>query len=251
VAREQRIVFGEDPELYDRARPGYPAALLDDVAALVTPGGRVVDIGCGTGKATVALAARLPNGVGVETDPAMAAIAERHLAAFPGWRVEISDFEKWEPGPDRYDLVTCAQAWHWFDPATREARAGAALTDGGWLALWWSRTDDGVDLPIRSEIDDVYARLAPDMSRHAYGPSSRPELPALAGFDPPTSADYAWAHRYTTADWLALMRTSSDHRLLAGEQREALLAEVAAVIDRRGGQFDHPYCSTLWLAQRS
>ena len=51
--REQRLVFGEDPELYDRARPTYPAALVDDVVELAGASARALDIGCGTAKATV------------------------------------------------------------------------------------------------------------------------------------------------------------------------------------------------------
>jgi trans-aconitate methyltransferase len=56
--REQRLVFGEDPDLYDLARPSYPAALLDDLVTMVGPSARALDVGCGTGKATVLLAAR-------------------------------------------------------------------------------------------------------------------------------------------------------------------------------------------------
>ena len=52
-----RATFDRDPELYDRARPGYPAALFDDLDALL-PGKRLLEIGCGTGQATRVLAER-------------------------------------------------------------------------------------------------------------------------------------------------------------------------------------------------
>lgn len=47
--------FDEDAELYDRARPGYPPALYDDLAELAgaRSGSRVLKVGCGTGQATV------------------------------------------------------------------------------------------------------------------------------------------------------------------------------------------------------
>jgi cyclopropane fatty-acyl-phospholipid synthase-like methyltransferase len=50
-----RGVFDEDADLYDRARPGYPAQLFDDLAELagVGPGCRLLEIGPGTGKATL------------------------------------------------------------------------------------------------------------------------------------------------------------------------------------------------------
>ena len=55
-AREIAESFGSDPDRYDRARPRYPGALIDRIAAR-TPGGTregrpgpyVLDVGCGTG----------------------------------------------------------------------------------------------------------------------------------------------------------------------------------------------------------
>jgi ubiquinone/menaquinone biosynthesis C-methylase UbiE len=46
--------FDEDAELYDRARPGYPPELFDDLAEVAGtgPGCRVLEVGAGTGKAT-------------------------------------------------------------------------------------------------------------------------------------------------------------------------------------------------------
>ena len=106
--RRQRLVFGEDAELYDRARPPYPAQLVDDLTALAGPPGAAVDIGCGTAKATSLLAERGWVGVGIEPDPAMAAVGRRNLAAFAGWTIEQAEFEAW-PGPAQpADLVVCA-----------------------------------------------------------------------------------------------------------------------------------------------
>src|SRR4029079_16021192 len=58
--RPLRAIFDEDAERYDRARPGYPAELFADLAALtgLRPGDRVLEVGPGTGQATVPLAKR-------------------------------------------------------------------------------------------------------------------------------------------------------------------------------------------------
>jgi hypothetical protein len=54
VARPQRLLFGEGADLYDRHRPSYPAALVDDLLARagLEHGGRAIEVGAGTGKAT-------------------------------------------------------------------------------------------------------------------------------------------------------------------------------------------------------
>jgi SAM-dependent methyltransferase len=100
-----RAIFDEAAELYDRARPGYPAALFDDLAELtpLRPGSRVLEIGPGTGQATLPLAERGYQVVAVELGADLAAVARRKLAGFPNVEVVTAAFEDWplpaEPWP--------------------------------------------------------------------------------------------------------------------------------------------------------
>src|SRR4051812_50087130 len=95
-AERLRTTFSEDAERYDRARPGYPTALYDDLARLagVGPGCRVLEIGCGTGKATVPLAERGCTIVGVELGAEMAAVARRRLARHSDVEILVAPFEE-------------------------------------------------------------------------------------------------------------------------------------------------------------
>ena len=49
--------------------------------------------------------------------------------------VEVSSFEDWPDNGRTFDLITCAQAWHWVDPAVGAAKAARLLAPGGELAL--------------------------------------------------------------------------------------------------------------------
>jgi protein-L-isoaspartate O-methyltransferase len=73
-----RATFDEAAERYDRTRPGYPPAVFDDLAELagVGPGRRVLEIGPGTGQATVPLAERGCRIVAVELGAGLAAVAQ-------------------------------------------------------------------------------------------------------------------------------------------------------------------------------
>lgn len=85
MARERRLAFGEVAEQYDRTRPSYPDALVDDVLALAPTdhgAARALEVGAGTGKATVMFAARGASVVALEPSPEMAAIAERNTARY-------------------------------------------------------------------------------------------------------------------------------------------------------------------------
>src|SRR5215468_10660787 len=130
-----RETFNEDAERYDRARPRYPAQMFDDlVAAGVTPGARLLEIGCGTGQATVPLAERGYRVVAVESGADMAAVARRNLSAFDEVEVVTAAFEEWPLPDEPFDVVFSATAFHWIDPAVRVSKSADALRPGGLLA---------------------------------------------------------------------------------------------------------------------
>ncbi|HEY3141959.1 MAG TPA: class I SAM-dependent methyltransferase [Acidimicrobiales bacterium] len=252
---ERRLVFGEDAPRYDRARPTYPSALIDDLVDLLGAHARVIDVGTGTAKGTRLLAERGMTGVGVEAHPAMAAEARQHLARYPGWRVDVSDFEDWTPtdGDAPADLVSSAQAWHWVDPAAGLATAHGLLRPGGWIALWWNLAEEDPQ-PIRQEIDAAYEEIAPG---ELFSPQIRrdeaspfDDAPAVVEFRDPTERLYRWNLTYTTAELLDLISTHSNHQVMPAELREQLLDAVATIVDRHGGTYDYPYVTRLWSAQR-
>src|SRR5204862_362560 len=79
-----------DAEQYDRSRPSYPPALIDDLATPDTH--TVLDVGCGTGIASRLFVARGCTVVAVEQDARMAAVARRR-----GIDVDVATFETWIP----------------------------------------------------------------------------------------------------------------------------------------------------------
>src|SRR6185312_4726413 len=94
-----RTTFGQDAELYDQWRPLYPPQLFTDLATLADlgPNARVLEIGCGTGQATLPLAQRGCQVLAMDLSPAMAAVARRNLAEFPDVTVVAAAFEDWPP----------------------------------------------------------------------------------------------------------------------------------------------------------
>src|ERR1039458_4096462 len=85
--REQRFIFGEVAELYDRARAGYSATLVDDVLSFVGVDSdrlRALEVGAGTGKATVAFAVRGLEILALEPSLEMATVARRRVGRGEG-----------------------------------------------------------------------------------------------------------------------------------------------------------------------
>lgn len=260
--REQRLVFGEVAELYDRHRPTYPDRLVDDLVATAELDGSeaALEVGAGTGKATVMFAARGIPVVGVEPSPEMIAVARRNCGGYRGVELEQSDFEHWEASGRRFPLLFSAQAWHWVEESAGYAKAREALRRGGILAAFWNRIAwDRSDL--REQLLAAYERAAPELSSVTpMHPANlwpdadqdwEAEIGAVEGFTGPQVRYYHWEQDYTAGEYVALLETTSDIRLLDEERRSALFAAVAAAIDQQGRPLRLPMGTRLCLARRS
>ena len=258
MVTEQRLTFDEVPGLYDRHRPRYPSALFDDLVSLsgISPEGRILEIGCGTGQASISLAQRDYRVLCLEPGPAMARFAQQKLACFPRVEVLQSTFEDWSVERGAFSLVVSAQAFHWVTAEVRFAKAAAALDPSGALAVIGNAVVSRRS-PVREAFDAIYARLAPTLvgppSTRWYsdeGPIA--ELFEASGcFGPVTSRRYPWSQTYSAPEYCGLLRTHSDHRLLAPDKLEALLQALSTVIELHGSRVEIAYDTHLYLAPRT
>lgn len=156
MVREQRFTFDEVAKLHDRNRPRYPDALFDDLVSLsgISPRGRILEIGCGTGQATIPLAQRGFRVLCLEPGPAMARAARENLAPFPAVQVRQSTFEEWPVENGEFNLVISAQAFHWVTAEVRFTKAATALDATGALAVIGNAVVLGRS-PLHEAIDAV------------------------------------------------------------------------------------------------
>lgn len=257
--REARLVFGQVAERYERARPSYPNALVDDVIALAGEG-PALEVGAGTGKATMRFAQRGVAVHALEPSAEMASIARRRCAGFPRVTFAESDFEDWHGDRHSFALVFSAQAWHWVAPELKYVRAREALLDGGLLAVFWNRPDWD-RCAIRDELAAAYEQTAPDFGTDPgpMHPGSEiapdrwedwdAEIASAAGLEDPGTRFYEWNAEYTSQRYAELIATTHDHILLDDATRDALLEAVGEVIDRHGGTLSLPLVTKLCLAR--
>lgn len=259
---DRRLVFGRVAELYDRARPAYPPVLVDEVLrfAGAGDGDRALEVGSGTGKATELFATRGLNIVALEPSEEMLRVARRRLVGHPRVQLIRTEFESWDPETSSFRLVYSAQAWHWVAPEDGYETAARALGPGGMIAVFWNRVRWS-DLGLQPQLSAAYSRTLPH-----FGPRPGPMHPdspgpahwmtdwdsvaaRWAGFDPPQAREYHWSVRYSTAAYLELLCTHSDHLVLPRTIRCELLAAVAEVLDANGGGVEMPYTTLLLMAR--
>jgi SAM-dependent methyltransferase len=259
VDRKRRATFDDIPDQYDRIRPGYPDALIEDVIRIsgIPDGGRILEIGCGPGTATLPFARRGYHMLCIEIGERMAAFAAEKCRQFPNVCVLNAAFEKWPVEPEAFDLVISGSAFHWVPQASGYARCAAALRSGGCVAFFWHMSptaDDG----FFQEVQDVYRRHLPRMAKD---PAARGDLDAgiarrqaaveaCGHFSDVRVLRYPWSRQFTADQYVQWLDTHSDHRVQDPQPRAALYEEIRRMILQRGGTVTRPFLSVLFIARK-
>ena len=220
-------------------------------------GSRVLEIGAGTGLATVPLAERGYQILAVELGPELAEIVRRRLAAYPDVEVVVAPFENWPLPKEPFDAVVSATAFHWIDPAIRVAKAAQALRPGGSLAIIETRRvpvgDDQLfaDLWRCSERFDPTARPPRKLTADE-PPEAMAELEGSRLFDHVAARRYDWTQEYTTGGYADLLMTFSNVLALEPRAQSGLLRCMTDVVDGRlGGHIAEHIVNHLVVARTS
>ncbi|OAR23292.1 methyltransferase type 11 [Streptomyces sp. ERV7] len=248
--------FGTEAERYDRARPRYPAALVDRITAR-TPDVRILDVGCGTGIVARQFQAVGCEVLGVEPDARMAEVARRL-----GVEVDVATFEAWDPGGREFDAVVAGQTWHWVDPAAGAAQASRVLRHGGRLAAFWNV----FQLPpeVAEAFAAVYRRVLPDspfdleaVTRQpldAYRALFTKAADGMRGagvFSEPEQWRFDWEWSYSREAWLEQVPTHGVLTRLPPDRLAEVLEGIGAAIDAVGGGFTMGYATVAVTATRN
>ncbi|WP_165776701.1 class I SAM-dependent methyltransferase [Bifidobacterium simiarum] len=258
----ERTRFHGKAQVYDQARPGYPQEAVRYVASLMPAEATVSDVGAGTGKFTVSLAA---SGVGaragirmiyaVEPDSDMRTALAENVVAWPNVTVVDGSAAHTTLPDDSVDVITCAQSLHWFDhdeflkECARIGRGGRVL-----LISLYNVTSFDSAMTARTNSDHFGA----DLAGGANGPSDSDAAgTAAAGtaalaaipdvsvsgrhfrrtvaefFDAPTIRVFPNPIRYTRDGWRAYMDSHSHSPLPNDPGYAAFRTQVDAIFDMR------------------
>ncbi len=235
-----RAGFDRAAEDYQRTRPVCPPLLFDDLVDLagLGAGDRVIEIGGGTGQATVPLAERGLAVIAVELGADLAAIARRRVAGYPAAEVVTCSFEDWQPQGGPFDAVVAVNSLHWIDPALRYAKPYRLLRPGGAMAV------AGCQYAMPADADRFWTDVQEDYRavRFEGDPPPAPEQiglrhlpPEAAGlFDEVASLRYPFEVRYSGEDYLANLATQSGTHALGEARSSEFLARVRRRLESLG-----------------
>jgi SAM-dependent methyltransferase len=235
--------FAQAAEVYERARPSYPADAVSWLAERcgLGPGRTVVDVGAGTGKLTRLLPATGARVIAVEPIAEMRALIEG-VEALDG-TAEALPF-----ADGSVDAIVVAQAFHWFDHQAALAEFHRVLAPDGRLGLIWNSRD--LEDPLQAELDVL---LKPQRRRVADQQSGawRPPLEASLLFGPVEERSFPFAQSFTTDDLCERVASTSFVAAASPDDREELLARVRSLTVGVDEPFPFRYRTEVYVVPRS
>ena len=240
--------FEAHAEIYERARPPYPAQLWARLGELgvVAPGVRVLELGAGSGQATGPM---IDAGASVLAVEPGATLAGRLRRRFPQAEVRVGTAEDVPLPAAAFEVAVAATAVHWFDLDVVLPKVHRALVPGGRFAIW------------RNAFGDPCAQLTPFRERVAQITARRREPPRPGAGELDTAAwvdrltrsghfgaghveHFAWAIELTTGQVRDLFTTFSDWSA-------AEVVEATRAVDELGGRVLEHYVTPLIVLQRT
>jgi SAM-dependent methyltransferase len=231
--------FGGVADAYERARPGYPEDAVRWLA-----GERpcdVLDLGAGTGKLTRSLVALGHRVTAVEPlEPMLAQLR----SAVPGVDAFLGTAELIPLPDDSVDVVTCAQAFHWFDHASALVEIARVLRPGGRLGLVWNTRDER-ERWVDELSDAMVGRTGID-----HGVAEPIERSGL--FGPVEQADFEHVQEIDRVALQELVLSRSYCAILSPEERRPILERVDEIFEERSrdGILRMPYITVCFRAAK-
>jgi SAM-dependent methyltransferase len=257
IDRSRRVSFEEVADLYAETTLVYPEAWVDDILHLSAfpPGGRILEIGCGPGTATVLLARRGYAILAVELGRRMVELARQACQAFPGVTILHGLFEDWPVEEDAFDLALAADSIHWIPPEISYPKIAKALKPGGCLAV-------SAQAPVENaakwvgEVDALYRELAPGLVNPENRFTTQWLIQTVKGkidqsglFGEVQIRQYTWTEVTSSDRYIKALRTFSGHYGMDSSLREQLYTRIRAVIDAQGGAVARPQRVVLFVAR--
>lgn len=247
-------VFDNNAEAYDTYRPKCPVEVVEALRqrSQIQADHKILEIGCGTGQLTVALAAWKCPIIALEKGTNLASLAKKNCAAYPQIEIEVGDFESWE-SPHKFKLVTACQSFHWIDGASGLKRVYDLLEAEGKIALIW-HLDVSQKTLFWQKTAPIYQAFFPANKATARPSNQVDRYTSYLSKSPLFSSlirqDFDWEVTYSKADYLGLLSTFSTQSQLLPAKQKQFSERIGEVIDAFAGQVTRKHRTVMLLAQK-
>ena len=237
-----RKTFNTDEYNYDRSRPDYPKELFEDIFDYVnlSENCNVLEIGIGTGQATLPFLNKGSNVTAVELGNKLARYCAQKFSNFDKFNIINLNFIEANLPEKSFDLIYSATAFHWIPKDSGYAKIKSLLKANGVVALFWNH-------PYVSNVSDetnlasmaVYKKYRPDDKTPVEFDLSKcqKQITQLEqyGFTDIKFKIYKRTRRLNSEEYISLIKTYSDHNALPLKIQSNFEKDMKRAIDQVGG----------------
>ena len=261
--------------IYEEVRPTYPEELIHDIIAVtkLKAEDRLLEIGAGTGKATIQFAKKEYQIRAIEIGEDMAEILRDKCSNYSNVTIDVASFEDWIcTDNQKYNMIYSAQAFHWINKETKYQKCYDLLNDNGYLSLFWYKPS-GSKFPVTIEIDDQVNRVVdkytakyransannakPERSEHS-GVSDnderKTEIEESGLFQIVCKLDYTHKIKNGPNQYLKAMKSVPAFASILDGLEDNIIKqmdnEIEDIINSYGGYVDEEFVYTLYIAQK-
>jgi ubiquinone/menaquinone biosynthesis C-methylase UbiE len=236
--------FEQVADVYERARPGYPAEAVAWIARELDlrDGRAVLDLAAGTGKLTRSLVETGARVIAVEPGDAMLAELRRVLPDVETLRGAAEAI----PLPDdSVDAVTVGQGFHWFRHDEAVSELHRVLRPGGAVALIWNTRDQ--ESPLQREVSELITAFIP-RDRPPVGHSAQ-ALEASELFGPVEMRSFPFSQQLDADGLVGRIASVSFVAAASAERRAALERRLREMAATQGGRVEFPYLTEVYVSR--
>ena len=219
---------------YDQTRPSYPQQIISRVLELaqISTAGRILEIGCGPGKATVPFAQMGFSLLCLEPNQDFCLLAKQNCQQYPDVEILNTSFEEWSVETEAFDAILAATAIHWVSPEIAYPKAANALKKNGSLILLWNVIPEPSPNRYNSALE-IYQTYAPSITAYEDKESQKAKLKGIeeivinsGKFIDVVSGWIDCQTEYNIDEYLALLSTLSPYLKLEQHSRELLFTNL-------------------------
>lgn len=246
---------------YHSVRPGYPVLLFEDIKEQCGIGSdsRLLEIGAGSGIATIELAKIGCRVIAIEPGVHLAAIAREQTKKFKNVEVFEGTFKNFQIA-DRFDVVLAFTAFHWLSEGDKYQRVLNLLNGSGSLVLVWNsffQSDSSATVEVNSAyrefLPDIYSEesIVTDVNEGVLSKLNRREQEVVTNplFYPVFLRKYLTTYNYDDQTYPKLLNTFPKIVEVEEEKRLRFLGHISEIV-KRHGKISVPVLTTLIICQK-
>lgn len=260
TSQQRKNWYSEVADAYNQARPRYSKELINRAVELaqLPKNATILEVGCGPGTATTTFAEMGFPIICLEPSQEASLLAKQNCVNYPNVEVQNTTFEEFLLENEKFNAILAANSWHWIPPEIKYTKAAAALQDNGYLILLWNLTPQ-LPYEIYQAVDnEVYQIYAPSLARYENRETQEEIIKEFGQnvigsgqFKELVSEQLVCEVTYSIDNYLMLLSTSSNYRVLEPPQRDAVFAGLRDVLDKNcSGSIPVSYLSAFHIAKK-